>query len=364
MNNILEVMDSHGAQDKITDLSEIQQKEIFRKNNNEIFSTLAKITDSKFYGSRITDEIHKNELFEQNILVEILIAVGISSFFALPSHIHDISILVKLSSDNLIKLVKEHLDDVVYIDDNNYIKYYHSYFGERLVKTQGMLETAPIITEYLKILAPFMNLTNNSKKEFSRLSLGKELMQYRHLYSIFSPDSRINEKMSSQINEIIESIYESVRLQYINNYRFWEQRALCASYNEMHDEAESYARKAVALKRDFLTLTTLGKILLVRAEKEKYSDLFKTLLESDEILFEALENSKYESTYPHSTFFSHFNKIIPNLLNLSPDDISLLNTILNKWILSIDRLVDKNRKEIIKLKNMSILTFEKKMQNS
>lgn len=351
VDKLIDILYSHGELYSITELPRREQKEFFNSKNNEFLSSMADLTGSKSYSHRIEEELEqqsRNPNFDQNILT----AIAIANAIGLDIKITDVHQILNISKEQLERSIHHSLADVIFKKENN-VRFHHRYFAEVFISKINAQVLVKILKNYLILLAPFIELNGFSNENFTRSEIGKNLMRYDTLTSLLYKPC---DKNKVEINSHIEDIYEKIHGKYDENSRYWEQRALCASDRGEHGQAYTYAQKAVFLKSDFLTLTTLSKITLLRALASPLEFPLVDALENASItLNQAFENSRYESTYPHLTFFTYFIKILTYLKNPSEGEKISLRTILNSWIISVQKIERRNIEEIRKKQDEAVL---------
>ncbi|MFD0395226.1 hypothetical protein ACFQ3Z_35870 [Streptomyces nogalater] len=107
--------------------------------------------------------------------------------------------------------------------------------------------------------------------------------------------------------ERLDAWYEALQETYAWNARYWEQRALGASKRGRHAPATSWARHAIAQRRDAFALNTLATVLFRRylAEGGPEHNRTENLLEVTAYLEEARAMAAEDSEYPYITFFKY-----------------------------------------------------------
>lgn len=245
--------------------------------NRDIFSAMAEVERGKGFRRRLSKEIAGlKEGWHRDLLLMLAIAaygshqVGIQEA-AFGVRVSTDRLLAEVRDDPSLNAVVEVSDDLVYARQRS--NTLDGLFGngemdERLASLAG-------VTRSLSGLA-----TTSSLRERNRAaSLVGGLMQAKTLREVF-PGANIDEYYSSLYDEFGDW-----------NARYWEQRAINARWEGNWGPAESWASRAVTIKDDPYTRTTLGTILLHKAQvsleygDQGWMDLFRRgKVELDEAL--------------------------------------------------------------------------------
>jgi hypothetical protein len=141
-------------------------------------------------------------------------------------------------------------------DDGEYVIPVNAIIGDRVLQLAASSESGLMLDAFRGIadaLAPHVN---------------------RRAYILRSPEARLSARLFDAdkvvkpfLGNAAESFYVSSKKNWEWNSRYWEQRALLQAESDL-ETALRYAKHAVAVERHPFTLTTFGKLLFMKMERE------------------------------------------------------------------------------------------------
>lgn len=253
INRLVDVLEANDRAGAITGLPRPQQAEYFKEHDRELFSSMASLERGRGFVEKVEDEYDAVGANPQRDLLA-MSAVTAHVGYGLPAEI------VRSSSGLSISELNEALDgelgDLLSIQDG-VVRLRHRFMGHVLLTNRLSKDKKFLLAVRLaKSLAPHVSLealrTSTIYYRISRALMGRQLLS-----DLFDGD-----------RDAVFDWYEEVQGAFDWNARYWEQRALSAADCEQFEPAFSWARTAVKLHRDSLTLNTVGAVLMRRAVYE------------------------------------------------------------------------------------------------
>ncbi|PKN93325.1 MAG: hypothetical protein CVU44_10565 [Chloroflexi bacterium HGW-Chloroflexi-6] len=178
--------------------------------------------------------------------------------------------------------------------ENDFVVALHPVVGLKTLQRSSKKDTA----EYL--FNVFCGLAIGIAPHVNRNAIRNRTPEARLSSRVLDADKVVRPFLGS----FAEKLYDNIQSAWAWNSRYWEQRALLVSENDI-DTALQYARHAVAIENHPFTLTTLGKVLLLKMEKSDVGRESK-FLEALDVLSEAIRLETYGariSVHPFSVLF-------------------------------------------------------------
>lgn len=294
IDKLIEKLKTQGRLGKITRKFIGEQRNYFRKTSNrQLFPAMADLEGGQGFTRRIVKEyqdIKSQELKHVYALVCISHALG----YALPIGI--ISSAVGIPVSKITDEVSDggQLFRIVVLAEKGF-KARHRVIASNIIEKVFDNKERFELGKNLAIhLAPHISISAMQQKTLYYRII-KELMDERIILDWLD-------------YELAQRFYAELRPYYDWDARYWEQRALAESHMDHLEPAMSYAETAVDRNRDFLTLNTLGTILLRTATSPAYSGAAGTkeiFWKGVENLHESLELGQGQFPHPYTTFFKH-----------------------------------------------------------
>lgn len=294
IDNLIEKLKTQGRLGKITRSFIEDQRYYFRKRaNRELFPAMADLEGGLGFVRRIVKE-YKDEI-KSDILKQLyaLICVSHTFGYALP-----ISICSSATGMNVSEIVKEVSDGQLYkivFFDSKGLKARHRVFASNIVERACNDKERFELVKNLSIsLAPHISITAIKQKTLYYRII-RELMNARIMIDWLG-------------YPLAQKYYDDLLPYYDWDARYWEQRALAEARMEHLDKAMSYAETALSRNRDFLTLNTLGTILLRISTSKEFSDAegaIDSYWKGIGYLRESAELAKDIFPHPFTSYFTH-----------------------------------------------------------
>ncbi|MCZ2838485.1 P-loop NTPase [Modestobacter sp. VKM Ac-2985] len=272
----------------------------FRRH--ELFAAMAELADAPGFGRRVGVEVGAVES-EEDLVLLLFASVAARVDRRLP--VIDAAQMMQMPSEQIVRMIRgEQLSSVLSTDG-------------RLVGTrQRWLALQPVIDRLgeqsaLSLLSAAIGrlssrLSRSSQRERNATSLlVGSLMAYRNVAAIFPHGNH-------------EAWYESL----FNSFgswsgRYWEQRAIMSRHlGETSDDAlaraESYAQRAISLREDAYSYTTLGTVLAARgakADRTQLGDYYDRTYDA----FEKASDLDPENLVTWLAFLSHTLRLLERL---------------------------------------------------
>ncbi len=179
-------------------------------------------------------------------------------------------------------------------EDDDYVVPINSVIGERILHRAATRERALMYEAFTGLagaLAPHVN----------RVAIMRRSPEARLAGRLFDGDKIVNPLLGDRA----ETFYAACQKEWAWNSRYWEQRALLAAVSDL-DTGLQYARHATAIEFHPFPLTTLGKLLLMKMERDA-GGRAGIFAEAMNTLSMAIQKEEYKTRitiHPYSTLFA------------------------------------------------------------
>jgi uncharacterized protein YicC (UPF0701 family) len=170
----------------------------------------------------------------------------------------------------------------------------------------------------------------------------------------------LGELLGADHNAIL-GIYEELQEAYDWNARYWDQRALAAADAHEYEQAFSWAEQAVLRKRDALSLTTTGKVLMLRAVNDatKFGTWPTTVFEkAEENLAAARRMEGSRAEYPIETFFTYLLRLVRAISDRDPALNEQLRLLWSTWFTAILELEPASQLRLERVRVEALKEYE------
>lgn len=333
----------------LTNMTNQERKAFFLKHDRELFSAMAALEDGRGFQQRVIDELAKATSRKQK---DLLAATSLSSRLGYPLPFELTRTSANVSPVEAQHLVGDELADMLEVARDG-IRTRHRIFGELLIDELPVSERRDVIVRLALAVAPYV----------SPQAIRGATLYYRIARGLMGAE--ILSELLGGSSDLVLSVYGDLESAYDWNARFWDQRALAAADANEFEPAFSWAQQAVARKRDALSLTTTGKVLMLRAVSEARSGVWPTTTfeNAEQYLRDArhLEGSRAE--YPIETFLTYIRrllKLVPQRDRALDQQIRLL---WNNWFNAILVLDEGSQLRLDRLRRESVAAWEKMWPN-
>lgn len=301
---------------ELTTCSREERITYFDSRGRELFSTMAELERGRGFVARVKDEYAALATREAKVLLQ---AVGLMSKlgYSVPSKI--VKSACGLRPVDLEALVGSgELADFVYLRSSS-VAPRHRYFGALIFdECMSDEERFSMSRELALALAPHV----------SPAAIASSTVEYRMARALMG--ARFVRQLAGSSEGALRW-YEAVEAAYDWNARFWEQRALAAADLALWEPAYSWAKQAVARRKDSYTMNTVGVILMRRAlheasERNWPADSFEA---AEEALVSARDLEGAQAEYPFETFFTYCLRLIEKVSDREP---ALNEQLRNLWM--------------------------------
>ncbi|WP_081591003.1 P-loop NTPase [Brevibacterium casei] len=326
----------------LTNMSRDERNAYFDKHGQKLFSAMAALEDGRGFRQRVADELAVVSSMDQKRL---LAAVSLTSRLGYPLPFELIKTAANLTPPQAQLLVENELSDLVEIRTKG-IATRHRIFGELLIEELSLDERKAAVVKLGLAVAPYV----------SPQAIHEATLFYRIARGLMGV-----EILSELVGAVeVLSVYEELEEAYDWNARFWDQRALAAASAHLYEQAFSWAQQAVARKRDALSLTTIGKVLMLRALNEASGGEWPTdsFEKAEEYLQEArtIEGSRAE--YPIETFLSYMLRVMEKVPARDDALNEQLKYLWGFWFSSILELEEASQKRLERVREQSIKAWQ------
>lgn len=325
IKGLLKILRKERRLGQLTDKSEMEQFRFFKKEHGRsIFSAMAGLERGREFNFRILDlydEVVKGEPSGHSEKILRVVSISSSLGYGIPAGIACAA--TGLSSREITAVIESDAGGLVLLREGK-IHLRHRYMGELLLKERvSKNEFFGMSNALARALSPHVTLDSLVNSTLS-YNLARSLMTRKYIAEGLEGD-----------HEFILRWYESLQDEFSWNARFWEQRALSAADFNLFEPAYSWAREAVRIHRDSLTLNTVGTILMRRASLEIASSFgeswpMDTYDEAVGFLREA-RAMRESNEYPYQTFFNYTIKLIEKTPDPSIEVIRFIDTLWREW---------------------------------
>ncbi|PZF61430.1 hypothetical protein DEI81_11675 [Curtobacterium sp. MCBD17_013] len=248
-HQIVGLLDRRGRLGQLEQQSPESRRSHF--NGRDIFSAMAEVERGQGFQQRLGTELRSLKTTWHR---DLLLMLAIASFGSHQVSVQEAAFGVQVSTQQLLKECAENpsLNALVEVAGDLIFARQRSSSLERLFEGTESDERLTALSQVTRALSGLA--TSQGLKEKNRASsLVGGLMVARTLRTVFP-------------GAIIDRYYEALFPEFAHwNARYWEQRAINAKLEGKWGPAESWASRAVTLKDDPYTRTTLGTILINKA---------------------------------------------------------------------------------------------------
>ncbi len=311
---------------------------------NELFASMAALEDAPGFGRRVGAEVQAISSDEQ---LHLLFLASISARVGRRLYLVDAAQMMRRPSEELVRLIREDRMASVLTTDGRIVGARRRWLAlQPVIDRLGQHRALVLLSDGIQALSSRVSRSSQRERNAASLLVGS-LMAYRNLAEIF-PGANF------------EAWYASIFNSFGNwSGRYWEQRAIMSRHlGEVNVDAlaraESYAQRAITLREDTYSYTTLGTVLAARGAK---ADLV-TLGEYYDRTFDAFERASQldpQNIVTWLAFLSHSLKILERLAREGDRD-ELWDRLTEDWLRIFDSVAqtlsaaDEPRSELTRLK--------------
>lgn len=218
----------------------------------DVFSAMLDVEYSMGFRRRLDGELRA---LSERWHLELVLLLSLAAQAARPVAIIDASVAIGVSVESILHCMEKdgHLSALVQRRDEIIAARQRDRAAEAVLEIVGVDVGLSMILMAIERLAPMASRPSLRQRNRVPLLVG-HLMACRNLMSTFP-------------GQDLDAFYERLRPVFGDwNGRYWEQRAIFAKNRRDWARAESFAARAVSLYDDAYTRTTLGTILLNKAE--------------------------------------------------------------------------------------------------
>lgn len=345
VESLLETLQSKRRLGVLTNMAATERSAFFKGHDRKLFSAMAALEDGRGFQQRVSDELAKAISREQK---ELLAAVSLSSRLGYPLPFELTKTSANVTPVVAQRLVNHELVDLLEAGPGG-IRTRHRIFGELLIEELPPEARRATIVRLALAVAPYI----------SPQAIRESTLYYRIARGLMGTE--ILGELLGANTRLVLGVYEDLEKAYDWNARFWEQRALAAADANLFEPAFSWAEQAVGRKRDALTLTTTGKVLMLRATSEAQGGTWPTTSfeRAEQSLRDARELEGNRAEYPIETFLTYIRKLI----NLVPQRDSTLDEQLrmlwSNWYSAILALDEGSRVRLDRIRRESATSWAK-----
>lgn len=329
----------------LTNMTAGQRKAFFAEHDRKLFSAMAALEDGRGFQQRVSDELAKATSRSQK---DLLASVSLSSRLGYPLAFELTRTSANISSADAQQVVDNELADLLE-NTRDGIRTRHRIFGELLINELALDERRNVIVKLALAVAPYV----------SPQAIREATLYYRIARGLMG--SEILSELLGSDSKLVLSVYEELEEAYDWNARFWDQRALAAAEANLFEPAFSWAEQAVDRKRDALSLTTTGKVLMLRAISDAQGGHWPTTSfeKAEQYLQDARRMEGTRAEYPIETFLTYIRrlvKLVPNRDRALDEQIRLL---WNSWFSAILTLDEGSQQRLDQLRRDSVASWER-----
>lgn len=328
----------------LTNESKTSRKKYFNDHGEKIFSAMAALEDGRGFQQRVSDELARASSKSARAL---LAAVSLTSRLGYPLPFELTKTSCGLTAADAQILVDGELSDLLEVRSGG-IATRHRIFGELLIdELSGEVRKEAVVRLALAAAPNVSPAAIRASTIYYRIARG--LMGAEILGELFRSHS-----------ETILEVYADLEDAYDWNARYWDQRALAAADAHRYEKAYSWAEQAVARKRDALSLTTTGKVLMLRAVSEASAGEWPTdtFEKAERYLADAKQVEGNRAEYPIETFLYYVARLVRMVPDRDPALNRQIRTLWNSWFASIAGLEEGSKLRLDRIRRESLRDWE------
>lgn len=316
--------------EKLARLGELEKEKNYRKriyhfDHKELFNQMAVLEDAPGFGRRVQGEVTQLKT-ELDRFISFIVALA--NFVDKALLTIDAARMCGLSSDDLIRRVRRNhsLNALVHFEGPEIQSRQRWMALQYAVKELGAGKALQLLGTGISKLAPRLGDPSRRQRTATSLLVGA-LMGYKTLDEVFP-------------GQDLEKWYNDLRPVFGDwNGRYWEQRAIMCR-NRVDEEgaslarAQSFSERAVTLKGDVYSYTTLATTLLVRASYDAANGYYASVDGFYSGAFDAFEEANKLDERNLVTWMAYLRHALPvasNLLGAEDGHHPTLEKLISDW---------------------------------